>query len=47
MLTKQEILDIFKEKEVMLEGHFLLTSEDIPINICSVRNFSSMQTFPK
>lgn len=26
MLTKQEILDIFKEKEVMLEGHFLLTS---------------------
>ncbi|MGI6154089.1 MAG: orotate phosphoribosyltransferase, partial [Christensenellaceae bacterium] len=26
MLTKEEIVQIFKEKEVMLEGHFLLTS---------------------
>jgi orotate phosphoribosyltransferase len=26
MLTKEEIIRIFKEKEVMLEGHFLLTS---------------------
>lgn len=26
MLTKDEIIQIFKEKEVMLEGHFLLTS---------------------
>jgi len=26
MLTKEEIIKIFKEKEVMLEGHFLLTS---------------------
>jgi orotate phosphoribosyltransferase len=26
MLTKEEILTIFREKEVMLEGHFLLTS---------------------
>ncbi|MEA4854461.1 MAG: orotate phosphoribosyltransferase [Christensenella sp.] len=26
MLTQEEIIRIFKEKEVMLEGHFLLTS---------------------
>lgn len=26
MLTNEEIIQIFKEKEVMLEGHFLLTS---------------------
>ncbi|MEG1656285.1 MAG: orotate phosphoribosyltransferase [Christensenellaceae bacterium] len=26
MLTREEIIRIFKEKEVMLEGHFLLTS---------------------
>ena len=26
MLTKEEIIKVFKEKEVMLEGHFLLTS---------------------
>lgn len=26
MMTKEEIIEIFKEKEVMLEGHFLLTS---------------------
>lgn len=26
MLTKEDIIQIFKEKEVMLEGHFLLTS---------------------
>ncbi len=26
MLSKEEIISIFKEKEVMLEGHFLLTS---------------------
>ncbi len=26
MLTQEEIIKIFKEKEVMLEGHFLLTS---------------------
>jgi len=26
MLSKEEIIEIFKEKEVMLEGHFLLTS---------------------
>ena len=26
MLTNEEIIKIFKEKEVMLEGHFLLTS---------------------
>ncbi len=26
MLTKEEIIQIFREKEVMLEGHFLLTS---------------------
>lgn len=26
MLTKEEIIRIFKQKEVMLEGHFLLTS---------------------
>lgn len=26
MLTKEQIIQIFKDKEVMLEGHFLLTS---------------------
>lgn len=26
MLTQEEIIELFKEKEVMLEGHFLLTS---------------------
>jgi len=26
MLSREEIIEIFKEKEVMLEGHFLLTS---------------------
>lgn len=26
MMTREEIIHIFKEKEVMLEGHFLLTS---------------------
>ncbi len=26
MLTREEIIQLFKEKEVMLEGHFLLTS---------------------
>lgn len=26
MLSKEEVIQIFKEKEVMLEGHFLLTS---------------------
>lgn len=26
MLTQEEIITLFKEKEVMLEGHFLLTS---------------------
>ncbi|HBU13215.1 MAG TPA: orotate phosphoribosyltransferase, partial [Clostridiales bacterium] len=27
MLSREEIIQIFKEKEVMLEGHFLLTSD--------------------
>ncbi|MEG0783960.1 MAG: orotate phosphoribosyltransferase [Christensenella sp.] len=26
MMTREEIISVFKEKEVMLEGHFLLTS---------------------
>lgn len=26
MMTREEIIEVFKEKEVMLEGHFLLTS---------------------
>lgn len=26
MLSKEQIIEVFKEKEVMLEGHFLLTS---------------------
>jgi len=42
MLTQGQILDIFKEKQVLLEGIFALLPADMPLIICSAHNYYSI-----